>query len=195
MAIRRLSTASIKTGSKSNKLWDQDTQQGAMVPIASFVLNMYANITMANIPQTFQDLMVVISHTSQQPGSLDDYMYFGQSGITGGNYSVTRLTGDGATAASDRTTTTDGAYAAIRPANSANLFGSAIYHILNYANTTTFKTILIRNAADKNGSGVAQLSVATMRSTSAITSLLIGGTGNYPGSGTTVTIYGIKAGA
>lgn len=193
MAIRRFSTA--EPGVKSNKLWDQDTQQGAMVPLAYAVNTSPANIVISNIPQNYKDLMVVISHNTQQPGSIDDYMYFGQNGFSGTNYSVTRLHSDGSSGTSDRTTNSDGIYAAVRPAFAAGLYGSATYHLLNYSNTSYFKTFIVRNAADKNGSGYAQLSVGTMRSTSAITALLIGGTGNYPGPGTTVIVYGIKAGA
>jgi len=199
MAISRLSTSRLTQGlPKYQSAWDQDNvQQGALVPlVATTPLEAASNISITNIPQTYQDLMVVISHNTQQSGSSDDYMYMGLSGTTGTNYSVTRMHANGTSLTSDRGTNQDGIYGATRPAWEPGLFGSAIYHILNYANTTQYKTFLVRNAAEKQAAaGLTQLSVGTMRTTSAITALFIGGTSNYPGIGTTVTIYGVKAGA
>ena len=59
---------------------------------------------------------------------------------------------------------------------------------MNYANTTTYKTVLTR--ASSNGD-IVMANVSTWRSTSAITSLVYAGaTFN---SGTVFTLYGIKA--
>jgi hypothetical protein len=73
-----------------------------------------------------------------------------------------------------------------------------IYQIMNYSNTTTYKTSLTRqntvDAADYNGTLTA---VGLWRSTSAITSVAIqltrGGSAYNFTSGSIFTLYGIKA--
>jgi hypothetical protein len=73
--------------------------------------------------------------------------------------------------------------------------GDAIFHLQNYSNSTTYKTVLNRtNYAGSGGWTVA--SVGLWRDTSAITSIRIAisetQTGNFI-SGSTFTLYGIKA--
>jgi hypothetical protein len=72
---------------------------------------------------------------------------------------------------------------------------SVITSILNYSNTTTYKSILNRANVNQNGGGAAAetfVSVGTWRSTSAITSVQIF-TGTGFSTGSTFTIYGILA--
>ena len=103
MAIRRVSTASIKTGSKSNKFWDQDTAQGALEPIVTVRPAGTSNsITISNIPQTYQDLYIVVNARAARSASLENI----NIGIPNQTfiYSATRLIGNGSTASSVRGT-------------------------------------------------------------------------------------------
>jgi hypothetical protein len=110
------------------------------------------------------------------------------NGDTGSNYSITFLQGDGSSAISGRAsnqTTMDTAYMP----NYSDL-GVLTYNINNYSNTTTYKTLLSRS--NQAGSGVFAY-VGLWRSTAAINSITIyGGTNNIV-SGSTFTLYGIKA--
>jgi hypothetical protein len=196
MAIRRFSTA--EPGVKSNKFWDQDTQQGAMVPIGS--INIVSNtqaqfLSFTNIPQTYQDLMLVLSMRGARAVS---NINFHVTIASGQFFSGTTLYGDGATAASSRFSNgfdpTDGSVPAA--SGSAGVFGSAVTHILNYSNSSNFKTTLTRWASDVTGGGTTGLYANLVRVTSAVTSLNVyTDFADYWAAGTTVTLYGIKAGA
>ena len=165
---------------------------GAVVPIATQILASYNNISFTNIPQTYQDLMLVVSSGTQQSGSSADYARLAFNGGAIG-MSTTLLTGDGSSVTSTReTTTTSGGAIGIRPAYAANLQGSFVTHILNYANSSTYKTSISRSASDANGSGTTQLTVNLWQSTAAINAIIWGGSGNYPGAGSTATLYGIR---
>lgn len=195
MAIRRFSTA--EPGVKSNRFWDQDTAQGAMVPIATQIfVGTTSDINFTNIPQTFQDLMIVVNGRSSFAANdvlIQSYLNGDFSATT---YSNTRLEGDGASANSTRNANTGAVAVGHIPASSASVgvTGSIVYHIFNYTSSTTFKTTLSRWAADRNGAGRTGLFVTLWRNTNALTSVGVAtyGLGNLTGS---VTLYGIKAGA
>jgi hypothetical protein len=63
-------------------------------------------------------------------------------------------------------------------------------HLLNYSNTTTFKTLLVRF---DNSSTETSLRVGLYRSTSAISTILVETDSSTFTSGSTFTLYGIKA--
>jgi hypothetical protein len=64
--------------------------------------------------------------------------------------------------------------------------------VMNYANTSTYKTVLSALANDKNGSGSVDRVVGLWSNTSAINSVSVVGGANFV-SGSTITLYGIKA--
>lgn len=176
---------------------------GAMQRIASTTLGSNGTITFSNIPNTFQDLMLVVyargTNTTNSFGASNYIgMYFNNDTST--IYSVTSLRGDGSTASSTRFTglvnCTSGA---IPNANAtASIFGSVIFHILNYSNTSTFKTVLTRSASDLNGSGNTWLDTVLYRSTNAITQMNIYDpaiSGNALLAGTRASLYGVRASA
>lgn len=190
MAIRRFSTA--EPGVKSNRFWDQDTAQGAMVPINSVNVSTTGSVTLSNIPNTFQDLMLVVSARTDSSSLTSALLRF--NGDTSSVYSSTLLLGNGASPLTERYSNEsfNRIGYAIGSSQLASTFASQVIHILDYANTSRFKTIVSRDASDTNGSGIAQLAAALWRNTAAITSITYA-TSIVPGS--TVTLYGIKAGA
>lgn len=196
MAIRQLSTASIKTGSKSNKLWNQDTQQGAMVPIATiFGTGTAGEISFTSIPQIYQDLMVVLNVVTANATYGFPYFYVNTYGSPSPSW--TRVYGTGAAIVSDRaSTSTSGSVTHWGYRIIDQTPGAGVIHILDYANTSKFKTILSRGAGDANGSGSVSMTVTTHASTSGITSLNAASFAagcNYSGA-SSFTLYGIKAG-
>jgi hypothetical protein len=189
MAIRKFSISG--PGGKSNKLWDQDTQQGAMVPISSVNVSSTGSVTLSNIPNTFQDLMLVVSARTDSSSLTSALLRF--NGDTTSVYSSTMFLGNGSSATSERYSNESFARIGYAVGSSQQIltFSSQLIHILDYANTSRFKTIISRDASDVNGSGITQLSAALWRNTAAITSITYA-TSIVPGS--TVTLYGIKAG-
>lgn len=157
------------------------------VPIQAVTLTVdTATVTFSGVPQTFTDLVLVINGFL----SADDNVYLQFNSDTGSNYSSTFLFGSGSAASSGRTSnqTTMQLGGIFTTAN-----GNAIYSIQNYSNTTTHKTVLAR--ANHASSGT-QIRSGLWRSTSAISTILVGGlSGITLKSGTTLTLYGIGSGA
>ena len=200
MAIRRFSTA--EPGVKSNKFWDQDTAQGALVPIASVTANgayTPANgFVFDNIPQEYQDLKLVLSYrsTHTSAGGVNLYVNTGTPSDRG----VIAIQGDGASSTSWSASNVIGWYN-YNPNSSSSLFTTdnipitSVWDIFNYASTSVFKNGMVRTAGDSNGSGVTSFVVNCVRNTAAITKLTIYTAFGNLTLGSTATLYGIKAGA
>jgi hypothetical protein len=150
-------------------------------PIATTTLGSASpSITFSSIPSTYTDLIIVLagSYSSQA----DIALRF--NGDSGSNYSRTVVYGTGSTAASTRDTNNT----LIAPAYFSTNQSVAVMSIMNYANTTTYKTVLSRsNDASANTSAV----VGMWRNTNAINSLTFSYTNIA--AGTTCTLYGIEA--
>ena len=156
-----------------------------MTPIATITLTTAtATVTFSNIPQTYTDLVLVIRATlSSSSGAMGAQL----NSDTASNYSYTRLTGNGTTASSDRNTGLT--FAALGTVSTTQ--NVSIINFQNYSNSTTYKTILVRNGiADVATYGIVDL----WRNTAAITSILINNNAavNYA-SDSIFTLYGVKA--
>ena len=151
-------------------------------PIATYTATSnITDYTFTSIPGTYTDL-VLISAGTVISGDYGHKLQF--NGDTGSNYSSTFLYGDGSSATSGRTTT------AFLGARYGSGQSNGISHIMNYANTTTYKTGLSRG----NNPGALVISyVALWRSTAAITSIKVIPESSSFVTGTTFTLYGIAA--
>lgn len=139
-------------------------------------------ITFTSIPATYTDLVLVFDGANSTADSI--FLYFNND--TSSNYSLTRLYGDGSSAASDRTTL--GLFMSI--GSSANKTLTTV-NIMNYTNTTTFKTVLLRINAP---AGFVASTVGLWRKTpEAINRVDVKNIGGFITAATTVTLYGIKA--
>lgn len=159
-------------------------------PIATTTLSSAAaQIDFTSIPNTYTDLRWVIIPTSSSAANLR----FRFNSDTGSNYSLTYINGDGASATSSRATSQT--YITIN--DGGNTVSTTIPHfyagdVFSYAGSTN-KTMLTEQAEDDNGSGSVNRKVTLWRSTSAITSIRFYlSAGNF-NTGTTATLYGIKA--
>ena len=201
MAISRFSTSRLTLGlPKSQTAWDQDAvEQGAIVPIANGVVTGTAtDITFTGIPAIYQDLMFVITGRSTTAAT-EAGVYIGFNGQYGGNtnYSFTQISASGSAVANARATSQpfvggDGAWAGATAG--VGIFSTGIMHVFDYASANKFKTYLLRSSSDINaaGGGIRQ-SVGVWRNTAAITSTYLTFAGGMV-SGSTVALYGIKAG-
>jgi hypothetical protein len=130
----------------------------------------------------YTDLVLVMSGTT---GSLTD-SYCRVNGDTGSNYSYTRLYGTGTVTGSDRLQN----QTELKAGDFGTSLNSHIVHFMDYANTTTNKTILFDT---KNPSSSVIGMVGLWRSTSAITSITLFVSGTNFAVGSTFSLYGITA--
>ena len=147
-------------------------------PIASVTLSSaQSSVTFSGIPQTYTDLVLVAagSYTSTTYGNIS------LNGDTSSLYSYTRLLGYSGGVLSDRSTTRD-------TLSWGSGQGVTQFHFMNYSNTNTNKTFLVRNA----GSGAStEATVFLYRSTAAITSLTLQPNSSTFASGSTFNLYGV----
>ena len=157
-------------------------------PIFTTTLSSTASsVTFSSIPSTYTDLILIAS-----PVQSADYISLQFNGDTGTSYSITTVNGQGATAVSNRQTSVaklrTGWYAYPSSSSLGNYIGIA--SIMNYANTTTYKTVLSR--ANNSAAGTEAI-VGLWRSSAAITSMtVLSETGNIA-IGSTFSLYGITA--
>jgi hypothetical protein len=147
-----------------------------------------ASVTFSSIPSTYTDLMLVSSITNSSAGS-NYSLSFRFNGDTGSNYSNTYLYGNGSSATSGRES---GTFINIGNTTfTSGTFSPMTISIQNYANTTTYKTIIGRG---NNVGAYVMAAVGLWRSTTAITSITIAPefTVNW-NAGSTFTLYGIQA--
>jgi hypothetical protein len=154
-------------------------------PIATTTLgSAAASITFSTISGAYTDLVLVMN--GKNDTQFDNWRLTLNSD-TASNYSYTSLVGNGSTASSSRGSNATPMYIGGIPSSH---FGTNIAHINNYSNTTTYKTVISRASSATND---AAAWVNLWRSTSAITTIKIDcGTGNLA-TGTSATLYGIKA--
>jgi hypothetical protein len=151
-----------------------------------------SDVEFTSIPSTYTDLIIVCNGRTANAVSeqaITVYLNNDFSGIA----SFTEMRGDGSTATSSRLTAQSGfrvGYFAGASAASGAL-GQCIFYVMDYSNTTTFKTTLARGGTA--GSSVTA-GVGLWRSTVAITRVGMAtfGAGNYV-AGSTFKLYGIEA--
>jgi hypothetical protein len=157
-------------------------------PIATTTLgSAAASYTFSSIPSTYTDL-VLISNFQSNTGSVTTYqMYF--NGGSSGAYSYTRMYGDGSSASSSNSSTSGNiqGIGIIDP----SAWNTNIANVMNYANSTTNKTVLSRT----NSSGT-YLGAYVMKwnQNTAITSVTVNILNASTFSiGSTFTLYGIAS--
>ena len=148
-------------------------------------------VTFSSIPSTYTDLVIV--GTVIAVGSASVHFQF--NGDTASNYSYTVLDGDGNTGnAARQSPTTNIQFAGwSRNLNSSTVPSTMIANIMNYSNTTTFKTAFVRSMAFGTPGNCVDAFVGTRRSTEAINSITIECSGTNFNANTTFSLYGIKA--
>jgi hypothetical protein len=160
--------------------------------IASTTLTSASTISFTSIPQTYTDLIVVVTGYNATSGNAWVLRF---NSDTASNYSQTSLSSDGSTASSGRNSNlTYGYYGDSINNNSYVTPNTATVNIFSYTNTNVFKSWSSNCNSNQNGNGDANIIVGTWRSTSAITTILLtnDGGGNYQ-IGTVASLYGIKA--
>lgn len=156
-------------------------------PIATTTLGSTAtSVTFSSISSAYTDLIIVTFIR----GSVNQNQNVRFNNDSASNYSNTYLEGDGTNAASGRRTSQTSLIDFGYLRTTASTFSVNTIQVMNYSNTTTFKTALVRN---NQADAAVATSVGLWRSTSAIDRVdLIAPSGSYQ-IGCTFTLYGIKA--
>jgi hypothetical protein len=146
-----------------------------------------ASVTFSSISGSYTDLVLIFNGgVNTSNGGLRMEL----NSDTGSNYSQTSLAGDGTSAASSRNSNVTQARISSDFGMVNNLNYNSITSLNNYSNSTTYKTWLSRNNLASAGTEAV---IGLWRNTAAITSIKLVPSANSFASGSTFTLYGIKA--
>lgn len=160
-------------------------------PISTTTLGSAASsVTFSSISGAYTDLVLIENGGNSTAGQAFILQVGNGSIDTASNYSYTILNGTGSAATSYRySSQTYGVFAWSGPPTSIGDAGIA--HFMNYSNTTTYKTVLVRyNTASGTNAGTDAI-VNLWRSTSAINTIKISSISGNILAGSTFTLYGI----
>jgi hypothetical protein len=156
-------------------------------PIATYTVpSAAANYTFSSITGTYTDLLVIVVGNSTAAADL----FMQVNGDTGSNYSTTQLSGTGSSALSQRSSNRTNFNVNFNAYMSTTVAANYVIQIQNYSNTTTYKTMLARSSNANQG---VDATVGLWRNTAAITSVTLIANGSTFATGSTFTLYGIKA--
>ena len=191
MAVTRLTTNGL-TGTKYD-IASADNYY--MEPIATQLLASAASsITFSNIPNTYKHLQVrFIARSTRSAASSNIYLGF-NTDTTTGNYYGHMLEGNGsaASAAAKIGTSTSFMSAISAASNTSGMFSGGVIDILDYANTSKYKTSRGSSGYDANGSGLVYLASGLWMNTAAITSIQITDALGNIDTNSRFSLYGIK---
>jgi len=147
-------------------------------------------VNFLNIPQTFTDLMMVVSARTAFAATYQYIpIYFNNNGS---NYSATNVLGTGSAVSSDRNAWIDAG--AVSATSTSNTFSSVSIYIPNYT-SANFKSYIADGVTENNATaGFQSLTAGLWRDTSAINRIDISGAGQTIVQNSTVTLYGITKG-
>lgn len=195
MGIRSLRTASISTGVKRSKVWDQSAvvATNAYESIATAMgTGSSGIITFSSIPQTYKHLQLRIFNNSSRVGAASGSGRMQFNGdTTGTNYFTHYFYTTGAG------TVTGGAnnenYGMFYNGDTTT-YAASIVDILDYANTSKKTTARIYTGFDKNDSaGQTGFAGLFWNNTAAVTQIVLNeGNGYNWGSNSRFSLYGIK---
>ncbi len=199
MAISRLSTSRVTQGlPKFQSAWDQDNvEAGALVPIANAVGNgTAASMVFSNVPQGYRDLKIIVNGRSTHATYTTYSVYLNATGFNG--WSFTLFKASNSTVSSSRSLQSTPSYGWISDAASAlnpsGIFNASCVYIYDYSNTSKNTVVLGQNALEDGTNSITELNVGTWANTAAVTTIEVATNGNWV-SGSTATLYGIKASA
>lgn len=178
MGIRSLSTASISTGTKRSKIWDQSAQvtPPAFESIATYAVTSGTvnTITFDNIPQTYKhlELRMILRDYRQVTGFGETNILF--NNVTANSSSVyykQRLASQGGNITGYYSANADQLYGPSYPRGSSysGIFGAQVWKIEDYTNTNKHKAYLAYGGFYGSGSDEVSYWAGAWTGTSALT--------------------------
>jgi hypothetical protein len=158
-------------------------------PIATQTLgSAAASVTFSSISGSYTDLVIIVNG-SVTTGNPSVWMRLNSD--SGSNYSKVRFSGNGTSAASQLNSNQTKVDVASASGITTTYESIVITQIMNYSNTTTYKTILTRANVASVGT---EANVNMWRNTAAVTAVeILNSSGTTFTTGSTFTLYGIKA--
>jgi hypothetical protein len=175
MAISRFKTSTLAQGlPKYQKLWDGISEVVAsdyeLIEQVTVGVGGSSTVSFTSIPSTYKHLQIRFigrDSTNNEAG-----MYWTYNSDSGSNYNRHLLRGSGAAAsASGYTSAQTKAGSGYMLPNGSSIFASGVIDILDYANTSKYKTSKMLGGYDSNGGGFIILSSSLWMNTSAISSI------------------------
>jgi hypothetical protein len=142
----------------------------------------------------YTDLVIAMNIGTSGTGTSTVIQFNNDTSGSSTNYSFTDLYGDGSVAGSARQSNASSSYLSYYIGAIPAIETMLITQIINYSNTTTYKTFITRNGRASSGSypGTEAI-VGLWRQTAAINSIKLSTTSGTFGTGSTFTIYGVAA--
>lgn len=154
-----------------------------------------SSITFSSIPSTYTHLQIRgISRPSEAGSTGAQYLYLRMNSDSGSNYARHFLYGEGSSAGTQAgaSQTEIRVIYQLRDGFTAGIYATSVIDILDYANTSKYKTTRSLGGFDANGSGYISLGSGLWMNTNAITSLtLTCEVGNFV-QYSSFALYGIK---
>jgi hypothetical protein len=154
-------------------------------------------VTFSSIPSTYTHLQIRYIARSARTTDIGATMLTRFNSDSGNNYAYHMMYGNGVTAGAYNGSTTNfmRSYSvSSSSASNTQIYGAGVIDILDYANTSKYKTLRHLGGYDRNGSGELNLASGLWQSTSAISTITLTlneATANYePNS--QFALYGIK---
>ena len=160
-----------------------------------------SSITFSSIPSTYKHLQIryIAKGTSTSGGYPTGSDLSLNSDTTNSNYFGHYLRGDGSSATAGSGISARNSVIFVPGSSgswsSSSTFGTGIVEILDYTNTSKYKTIRALSGADANGAGAVSLNSMTWANTSAVTSITITADPTYTtnfAQYSSFALYGIK---
>ena len=154
-----------------------------------------SSATFSAIPADWTHLQLRILARSDRSVVTNDYMELTFNSDTAANYSYHQLLGDGSTTSANSGVTQNNILASRISTTSSGTsrFGAVIIDILDYANTSKYKTTRSLGGQDLNGGGQIYLNSGNWRNTAAITDISITPSGsNIFVEYSQIALYGVK---
>lgn len=197
MAVTKLSNLSVTSGRSYSSLLAGNPAYVASSyeSIATITVGAggSASIDFTSIPSTFTHLQLrgIVKNTAASTSVSSGY--FRLNNDTGANYATHYLNGSGSAVGAGGIASQTSAYSLTDiGANATSVFGGFVMDILDYKNTSKYKTVRSLTGVDNNGSGYLQIFSGLWMSTSAVDRVtLIPGSNNFA-QYSTVALYGIK---
>lgn len=161
--------------------------------VTTTLSNSSASIALDNIPATYTDLRVVLYRPTGVNTNL--YLQFNADGgsTSAYNYGTQELLAYSTTMTASTQASAYGCYVTNAQATGTNAY-ICTFDVLNYVNSTSYKTVLHSFSGETGGGGWTGSGVSVWRNTARITKVTVfsPNAGAFD-TGTKVTIYGIKA--
>jgi hypothetical protein len=152
-----------------------------------------ADITFSSIPSTYRHLQLRGIVRSNRAGTANDQFRMTFNSDSGTNYASHLLSGNGSTTTAYSAVSDNYIYtnAVTGSTATASVFGVIVLDILDYANTSKYKTVRDLSGIDANGSGGVELGSGLWMNTTAINTLKVYAIGSLV-QYTQFALYGVK---